>query len=66
MRILKNIFGCMAALGFCGLPGCIEFEEGWVQCFVLIIVGIVGFYVLNTSFYSEREHKEESRPQFLR
>lgn len=42
--LLRYFLFIILTIGMCSIPGCIEFEEGYLQTIILIIIGGLGAY----------------------
>lgn len=57
-RFLFYLFAVMFMIGMISIPGCIEFDEGWLQTIILITVGAIGAFGIPKIFHYEGDYEE--------
>ncbi len=57
-KALYHLFIFVLAIGIIGIPGCIEFNTGWIQSIVLILIGGAGALIIPRAFHYEGDHEK--------
>lgn len=72
MKKIRDGALMLGIFGFMCTPGCIEFDEGWIQCIAMIVIGFGIFLIINRSYsieedYGIHHHDDiDARPKYLR
>lgn len=53
MKALYYISVILIFIGTCSIPGCIEFDEGWIQTICMILIGAAGVTIIKKVFHYE-------------